>query len=435
MRRFKKFYFSLYNRLNYFKAKCATLFVAVVLSFIPERFNSVICLFSKSFLFLHGVFLSFVLNVRIYWILNTAGITKKDAPVIVLTLFFIFMSPWLYFIFIFRLILILVLIHWVIRLNGYYASSLDKKNEVKVKPVETLTIAVAAIIYTIYFISQNGVILSQGEKASLSALNTVITSFQSFLLKSEVKQLFNLPRGYFAHTIDSRFFDLLRLNLGHISARHIQSVTSNVFLINPYPKLLGEQGVYTHINSHGIFGNSQPGNDYIGKFTLNGNDTIVYTEAKSSGFPQLLIKQMEGLAPEVINYYLSALVEKLVQANLEEAIETKGEVCNKWTFKLLNEPFVLDYMAALKKELVLKNGLFENIELADEKEIKMKALIFLDEFGKAILKNKGDDATQIKINALISCWEQHEGSIIKQLAEAKPAGLDRIDLLLIKKSK
>jgi hypothetical protein len=395
--------------------------------------------FSKIYADLTARVSVFALNARIYWVLTTTGITKKDVPFLIFIAILFLTSPLLYFIILVRLFFILFLIKLCVQFFEVFAYTLNKRRFVDQKTVEVFLAAVLVIIVIIFFKSQQHVILCQGEKQTVSLFNNMLKLTQPFIVSVDTKPLPFSPFHYVEHVYNYHVFDAMRGLLGSVHKRHEQSIFTNLFFLHTYPQLNKEYGVYTPLNPHNIMGNNQPGNDYIGKYSNNGKNVMVIAEAKSTGFNALTEKQLEGLALETQLYHFKQLDGLLVQANVDGVLNNKASA-NQHLGELLKQPFVQDYIGMVKKGWEFQNGVFVEIEDIKNFEITEpfimnKTLIFLLEFRNTVIARDDESPFQLKINAVVSAWEFNKTSVVKQLVEAKLEGVNRLDILLFKKSK
>jgi hypothetical protein len=374
-------------------------------------------------------------NLKVFWILNTAGITKKDAPSLIFLTILFLTSPWLYFIIIVRLVIILVIIHMCVHFVDRFlcmVSTIDISDRKTMRAFFIFFIAVAIIV--IFKLQQN-TILSQGEKQSSLLLKSALKLIHPFLISIEEKPLSFSPFHYTEHTYHSRVLETIHAYVGASSKRHDQSTFMNLFLTNPCSYYNKEHGNYFHINPHSVLGNSQPGNDFMGKYTTADKNIIVIAEAKSTGFSELSEKQLGALAPEVQLYRFKQLVHQLLQANIGEMLANGNAKPNQHMSLLLNQEFVKDYCTLLSKGFVIKDGTVMKISAEDFESEAKQTLIFLSEFRNSVISHDKNYPLQIKVNAAVSAWEFNKASIIKQLNEAKFTGVNRLDVVFFTKSK
>src|ERR1700761_3133423 len=253
---------------------------------------------------------------HLYFILVTAGSTKLDLAVILFLLCVFFTAPFLYFILLVRLAIILILF------NGY-AKCINKLSSVSVRLPQACQTAfegfLAFLAFTIIFLifsSQQTLVLCQGEKQLVSTISNVFKSLNLLILNTTTKPALFAPFNYFEHLVDSKIFKTIHEHVA-LHKRHEQSTLMNLFFLKNYPKVLGEAGVYMPINPHNLFGNDQPGNDFIGKYSFNGKNTLVVAEAKSTSAATLTDTQLVGLAPETQLFQYKKLENLLLLANIE----------------------------------------------------------------------------------------------------------------------
>jgi hypothetical protein len=374
-------------------------------------------------------------NIQIWWVLNTAGFSRRDVPWLIFFVVLVLVSPWFCLFIITRLVFILIILRTCVFLVDSFVHTVKTFDISERKPVRIVYTMLIAFFCVIAFKTQQQPILCQGEKQLFMLANSMIEALSACTLKVETKALPFAPHRYIEHLINSQIFDAMRANFGFIPKRHEQSTFLQLFLSAVYSSQNGEQGVYTHVNSHNLLGNSQPGNDYMGKFTIGNKHVLVLAEAKSTGFDKLLEKQLDGLRPEVQLHYYSQLVNLLLQANLTESIIGGKASYNKCTQDLISQPFIQDYIASVLKAQAFGDSALEIPKKGLYAFAENQALALLKELQDATINQGAQKIMEIKVNAVISTWHHNGDSVIKQLTDAKIEGLNRIDLVLFKKVK